>query len=187
MKKVIAIGGRPGTGKSTLMKEFMAQFDDWERMKPFPLVDIEFSQEGNISIIGKYDEGEIFSGTDRLSMAVQPNALEFVRLSENTNIIFEGDRLFNGSFIRDLIDLKDVELKVILLNAPEDVLKARYGERGTDQTEKFLQSRATKYSNLLMSFDLMDVIEERRNKDLEDQTKILQEIQTFFGFTNTFV
>ena len=187
MKKILAIGGRPGTGKSTLMKEFMTQYTDWVRMKPFPLVDVEYSEQGNISIIGKYDEGETFSGTDRLSMAVQPNALEFVRLSTNTNIIFEGDRLFNGSFIRDLMDLEDAELDVILLNAPEDVLKARYIERGTDQTEKFLQSRATKYSNLLMSFDLMDVIREKRNMNLDDQKKILKEINNFFTSTKTTV
>lgn len=180
MKKVLAIGGRPGTGKSTLMKEFMTQFTDWERQKPVPLVDIEYSEAGDIAVIGKYDEGETFSGTDRLSMAVQPNALEFVRdWRAPSKIIFEGDRLFNGSFLRDLMDLKDVDLHVILLNAPQDILTARYIERGTDQTEKFLQSRATKYSNLLMSFDLMDVIHERRNMNLDDQKKIIAEIKDF--------
>lgn len=185
MKKILAIGGVPGTGKSTMMKDFMDQFDDLERVKPVQLVDCEYSKEGNIHILGKYDEGEVFSGTDRLSMAVQPAALEFVKSTE-TNVIFEGDRLFNGSFIRALMELKDVELKVILLTAPKAILKERYAERGSDQTEQFLQSRASKYDNLLMSFDLMDVIQERKNESFEDQTRILKEIQTFFGYMNCF-
>lgn len=189
MKKILAIGGVPGTGKTTLMREFMAQFDDWERVKPQPLVDCEYSKEGNIYVIGKYDEGEVFAGTDKLSMATQPNALTFVQETD-ANIIFEGDRLFNGSFLRSLVQhatsVPHVDLKIILLTASQSVLQKRYGERGSDQSEQFLRSRMTKYDNLLMSFDLMDLIEETRNEILEDQTVVLKEMQNFFGFSNSF-
>lgn len=179
MKKILAIGGRPGTGKSTLMKKFIESFDDWERVKPISTVECEYSKKGNIYIIGKYDVGEVFCGTDKLSLAVQPKALQFVKETAS-RIIFEGDRLFNGSFLRDLMEVDDIDLKVFLLKAKEKTLTERYKERGTEQSEQFLSSRQTKYDNMLMSFDLMDLIQERTNENLEDQNCLLEEILEFF-------
>lgn len=180
MKQVLAIGGRPGTGKSTLIKKLMNQYTDWVRIKPFPLVDAEYSKEADLVIIGKYDEGEVFGGTDKLSMATQPKALEYIATSHDIRVIFEGDRLFNGSFLRDLMEVDDIDLKVLLLKAKEKTLTERYKERGTEQSEQFLNSRQTKYDNMLMSFDLMDLIQERTNENLENQNCLLEEILEFF-------
>ena len=43
------------------------------------------SLKNNIYILGKYEEGEVFAGTDRMSMAVQPEAIKFLAtLSANS-------------------------------------------------------------------------------------------------------
>jgi len=66
--KVIAIGGEPGSGKSTLMKEIISKYNwlkvyDEVKLVPYLQYDCNY-------ILGKYDDGETFSGTDRMSMAV---------------------------------------------------------------------------------------------------------------------
>ena len=75
MNKVIAIGGEPATGKTTLMFELIKLADDWEIVKPKKLLDAMYSKKQNLYILGKYaNDGNVFQGTDRLSMAVQPDA-----------------------------------------------------------------------------------------------------------------
>lgn len=180
-RKLIGIGGVPGTGKTTLMRHFMSSFDSpWERVKPVQLVDCEYNKEHNLYIMGKYDEGEVFAGTDKLSMAVQPKALEFIESQKDLNLVFEGDRLFNGSFVRSLMDLPDTELKIILLTAPQSVLNERYKERGSEQDQKFLDGRRSKYDNMRSSFDLMDLIEEYENVDEGDMLLNVNTISSFF-------
>lgn len=180
MRKILAIGGVPGTGKTTLMRALMQSLGEWERVKPVKLVDCEYNKSHDLYVFGKYDEGEVFAGTDKLSMAVQPEALQFIKNNQDLNVIFEGDRLFNGSFLRDLMDLPDTDLKVVLLTCPNKELTERYKARGSEQPEKFLQGRKTKYDNLLMSFDIGSIIEERYNGDYESQDGTIAEIGKFF-------
>ena len=109
-------------------------------------------------------------------MAVQPIAQEFV--SECTsNILFEGDRIFNQSFLEFAMGLPNTELDVIFLKVPKDLLEQRYKDRGSDQSETFLKGRATKYSNLLSNFDLMPYVSEFNNTNLEEQEKVLSFIR----------
>jgi hypothetical protein len=135
-----------------------------------------YCKELDLYVLGKYEEGETFAGTDRLSMAVQPIAQEFV--SECTsNILFEGDRIFNQSFLEFAMGLPEVELDVVFLKVPKDILEQRYVDRGSDQSETFLKGRATKYSNLLSNFDLMPYVSEFNNTNLEEQEKVLSFIR----------
>ena len=87
--KVIYIIGLPGTGKTTLMKRFMEQYE-WTPNRPIDLLDSHVS--GNIRVLGKYEEGETYAGTDRLSMAVSPKAIEYIQTRPDEVIIGEGDR-----------------------------------------------------------------------------------------------
>ena len=105
-------------------------------------------------------------------MAVQPVAQSFV--SETTsNILFEGDRIFNQSFLEFAMNTPNIDLQILYLKVPEETLKTRYVERGSDQSETFLKGRATKYNNLLSNFELAPYITEFVNTNLEEQTKIL--------------
>lgn len=170
-RKLIAVGGQPGTGKTTLFLAFM-QNHEWERVEPKKMLPALYCKALDLYVLGKYEDGETFAGTDRLSMAVQPIAQCFVTETKS-NILFEGDRIFNQSFLEFSMGLPDTDLQVVYLKVPDDMLKQRYADRGSDQSETFLKGRATKYSNILSNFELMPYITEFVNTNLEEQGKVL--------------
>jgi len=170
-RKLIAVGGQPGTGKTTLFRKFM-EGKDWMDVSPVKLVNASYNTERDLYILGKYEEGETFAGTDRLSMAVQPEMQKWIQ-THNCNILFEGDRIFNQSFLEFAMGLPNTDLQVVYLKAPKEILEQRYTDRGSDQSEQFLRGRETKYSNLLSNFELMPYITEFSNTNLEEQGKVL--------------
>jgi adenylate kinase family enzyme len=170
-RKLLAVGGQPGTGKTTLFRKFM-EAHEWERVEPKKMLPALYCKALDLYILGKYEDGETFAGTDRLSMAVQPVAQEFVK-ETTSNILFEGDRIFNQSFLEFSMGLENTDLQVIYLKVPDAMLKQRYADRGSDQSETFLKGRATKYSNILSNFELMPYITEFVNTNLEEQGKVL--------------
>jgi cytidylate kinase len=68
MRKIIAVGGVPGTGKTTLFRKFM-EGKTFDKVEPVKLMPALYSAELDLYILGKYEEGEIYAGTDKLSMA----------------------------------------------------------------------------------------------------------------------
>ena len=178
-RKIIAVGGVPGTGKTTLFRKFMED-KPWIETAPAKLVVASYNTDRDLYVLGKYDEGETFAGTDRLSMAVQPPLQEWIA-SHNCNILFEGDRVFNQSFLEFCMGLPNTELQVVYLKAPKPMLEQRYKDRGSDQSEQFLRGRETKYSNILSNFDLMSYITEFNNTNLEEQSKVLAHLEKQFS------
>lgn len=179
VRKLIAVGGSPGTGKTTLFRKYM-ESKVFQPVEPAKLVSAMYNTERDLYVLGKYEEGEVFAGTDRLSMAVQPAMQEWIA-SHNCNVLFEGDRIFNQSFLEFAMGLPDTELHIVFLNAPKTVLEQRYKDRGSDQSEQFLRGRETKYSNLLSNFDLMPYITEFANTNLEEQAKVLAFLEGQLG------
>jgi len=171
VRKLIAVGGQPGTGKTTLFRKFM-EGKKWIECEPAKLISAMYNEEMDLYILGKYQEGETFAGTDRLSMAVQPEVQKWIQ-GINSNVLFEGDRIFNQSFLEFAMGLDQTELQVVYLKAPKGILEQRYKDRGSDQSEQFLRGRETKYSNILANFELMPYITEFNNTNLEEQGKIL--------------
>lgn len=176
VRKLIAVGGSPGTGKTTLFREYMKD-KNFQPVEPAKLVSAMYCAELDLYVLGKYEEGETFAGTDRLSMAVQPAVQEWIA-SHNCNVLFEGDRIFNQSFLEFAMALPDTDLQIVFLSAPKDILEQRYKDRGSDQSEQFLRGRETKYSNLLSNFDLMPYITEFKNTNLEEQGKVLSFLES---------
>ena len=170
-RKIIAVDGSPGTGKTTLFRKYMEN-KVFQPIEPAKLVSAMYNTERDLYILGKYEEGEVFAGTDRLSMAVQPAVQEWIA-SHNCNILFEGDRIFNQSFLEFAMGLPNTDLQIVFLNVPKQVLEQRYKDRGSDQSEQFLRGRETKYNNLLSNFDLMSYITEFPNTNLEEQGKVI--------------
>ena len=170
-RKLIAVGGSPGTGKTTLFRKYMED-KKWSTCEPAKLVSASYNVDRDLYILGKYEEGETFAGTDRLSMACQPNIQEWIK-SHNCNILFEGDRIFNQSFLEFAMGLPNTDLQIVYLKAPKELLEQRYKDRGSDQSEQFLRGRETKYSNLQSNFELMPYITEFSNTNLEEQGKVL--------------
>jgi len=103
-------------------------------------------------------------------MAVQPKAIEFIKETKS-NILFEGDRLFTASLLEVCVELTDVETTIIILSA--DDIEKRYAERGSVQSEKFIQGRKTKYDNIAKNFFLWDNIVEMKHNTPEDTQAII--------------
>lgn len=171
--KVIAIGGEPGSGKTTLMKMLISHYGVAPKYDAFKLV--PYLQKDNIYILGKYEEGELFSGTDRMSMAVQPEAIKFLAtLSNDSVVLYEGDRLFTSSFLEDC--LEKYNLSIVYLSTDKEVRKERYKERGSNQNETWLQGRETKISNIMTNMTLMFNTIKYKNNTFEEQNRIINEI-----------
>jgi len=171
--KVIAIGGEPGSGKSTLMKRIIEHFKMYPKYDAYKLV--PYLINDNIYVLGKYEEGEVFSGTDRMSMAVQPEAIKFLaQLQSNAVVLFEGDRLFTSSFLEDCTEKYDTQ--IFYLKTTKDVRTERYKERGSNQDETWLRGRESKIANILTNMTLMFNTETFENNDLFEQEIIFHRI-----------
>lgn len=147
MTKLIYLIGLPGCGKTTIMKGLM-EGREWKQERPAELLDSHVSD--NVRILGKYEEGQVFAGTDRLSMAVAPKAVEWMQTAPNEIIIGEGDRLNNKAFFEAAKSVG--ELIVIHLTVSDEERERRYAERGSDQSDKFIQTVRTKVSNIVETF-----------------------------------
>lgn len=164
MRHIFGIGGQPATGKTTIMRVIIDTLDEkfgkHILVESVKLVNGLLWPSAHTYIIGKYVDGEVFAGTDKLSMAVQPAALEFIKgLPEDAVVLFEGDRLFNQSFLESIVDLGDTyQLHGIVLTADHEEINRRHLVRKDDQDEKFLKSRRTKYNNILMNMMLQEYI-----------------------------
>jgi deoxyadenosine/deoxycytidine kinase len=179
MKKIIAVGGNPGSGKTTLFRAFM-EGKQWEKVDANKLLPAMYCRELDLFVLGKYEEGETFAGTDRLSMAVQPMAEEFA-LKTQSNILFEGDRIFNQSFLEFAANLPDTTLHIIYLDVPKSLLQERYAQRGSNQSATFLKGRETKYQNLMQNFELRQYTTMMPNTNETEQNEILSYIQRILG------
>jgi len=181
--KIVCLLGEPGAGKSTLMKRLIDELD--VNLRYFDAVDLvpfHTNSDRKIMVLGKYEDGEVFGGTDKMSMQVQAYAVEFLdNLDKNTLfkdvevILFEGDRLANSKFLEHFSE--DHQLYVIYLQTSEKTRKQRFLERNSDQNETWLAGRNTKVQNIVKNFLLMDYIEKWDNNNLEDQSKIVARVE----------
>ena len=100
---VIALGGEPATGKTTVFNALRTKLGDM-KVFSYGLVRGMFDGKGNY-VLGVFD-GSVHEGTDKLSMAVQPHVVKFLNhlhsKSSRAVVYFEGDRLFNGSLFRSI-------------------------------------------------------------------------------------
>ena len=150
--KIIYLIGLPGSGKTTVMRKFMSDYT-WSNDKPIDLLDTPVSNYvdyDTIRVLGKYEDDQVFGGTDRLSMAVAPKAIEWIKnnLTSDEKIVGEGDRLNNQKFFETCAD----RLTILHLTVSDEERKRRYKERGSDQSEKFIQTVRTKCKNIIEKF-----------------------------------
>lgn len=144
----VYIVGEPGAGKSTLMRALTAGVARLRRAKPFAhdlLVNEETGRPVGIEIGAAHPT---FPGTDRLSMSVQPRAIEWVQGEPTPLLLGEGDRLATRGFLGALAGCS-TQLSVVWLDVPEEVAAARRAARGTKQSETWVIGRRTKVARLV--------------------------------------
>lgn len=141
------IAGLPVSGKTTLMNQIRSMLGNHNKKQHNLLRYEDYLKH---VVLGIYD-GSTFDGTDKLSMAVNKDALEF--LQENRKrVLVEGDRLFNKKFIEGAIALGyDVNISILSLTNITEMIK-RYQDRGQMQSEAFLKGRHTKLMNIILQF-----------------------------------
>ena len=185
MAKLIAVCGVPGTGKTTLMRKWM-ESRHWRPMKE-GLLDHNLSDDHpsdhGLCLFGRYEEGEVYAGTDKLSMAVMPAAVDYLEGMRNTDavMIFEGDRLTSSKFFNAGLEL-GYEVHIIILETSLEIRRMRYGERMSTQNQTFIQGRITKIKNVDEEFgaSLFDdgIVRKFKHHNEEDMERVIKHIES---------
>ena len=171
--RIVAIGGEPATGKTTLLRAFLkllssGSFCELGQVK-YHLWESEY-----LVVLGDYRQSG-FAGTDRLSMSVQPQDFEFVRsLSADPltkwAVVFEGDRLFNTSFLSECKEISD--LVCWILDTEQGEKERRCLERGSKQNEIWMKGRVSKIRRIASQFE----VNTKRHDTKEDTRRLAKRL-----------
>ena len=170
--RVLAIAGVPGVGKSTFMLKLIQELGGIKARHRSGLCD--YATLSGAVVLGKYGAGEVFGGTDKLSMSVEADAEDLIsKLSqkpEDITVLLEGDRLCTPVFLRYCQTRGD--LRLIILKVADNLLQARREGRsltvGKEQNETWLKGRESKVYRLETNF-----FGESRRIDTPEQTQVL--------------
>lgn len=167
--KVVAVGGPPATGKSTLVRKLMADYGPSWRWEYGLVKGERFSATpGHLWVLGRYDRE--FGGTDTLAMNVIDDAEALLghlqSEHEHATVLFEGDRLFNERYLRACLGAADA-FHGYVLQAPDHVLETRHDTREDGQSAAWLKGRTTKYHNLLDTELPLEPLQHVDTEDLE--------------------
>jgi len=173
--KVILIGGYPGSGKSFVVKKLIKLLrekikgDDFQLLQKYSMdYMLKRAKDRDIIVMGLYDERQKFPGTDRFGMNVQPLFEQFVReqKDDNTVIVLEGDRLFNGKTISFLWSA-GIPYNIVIVQADKNLVHERRQKRSY-QSETWRKGRETKVDNIAKQMPYATYI----NNNNEEQAEI---------------
>ena len=144
--------GRPGVGKSTLMRGIIETLGEFELVKEGLVVYHRFEKAKTI-VLGIYDD-HVFSGTDRWSKGVGPKFREWLASMAQTHpdwtILGEGERLSNNPNLDAMFESGDMELFLVTVDNEE--LTRRHAARGEAQSESWQKGMATRIVNLCKKY-----------------------------------
>jgi ribose 1,5-bisphosphokinase PhnN len=138
---LVYVSGPPAAGKSTLMRELTSGLDRQARTVPFAHDLLTFGDRVVAVELGR--RREAFSGTDALSMSVNPRAAAWIRGRPVPLVLAEGDRLANTTFLGAAV-AAGYDVTLIHLDADPSVRAARADARGSRQNRSWAAGRATK-------------------------------------------
>jgi hypothetical protein len=152
--------GQPGSGKTTVIENLTAGLEP-ESVETRPFAHIVWGD--GIVELGARREG--FSGTDTLSMSVQPKVLDWLRSEAPPYVLGEGDRLANQKFFRGVL-AAGWDLDVMHLQVSDEVARYRRAARAHElgvplQDEAWLRGRVTKVRNLAAEFPMLPIDADR--------------------------
>lgn len=143
MRHLLYIIGIPGSGKSTALAAALQGLPVvGQGSQPFAMVHYKYGVQ-----LGRVRKA--FSGTDALSLSVQPRAEDWITAAPPyvQAVVAEGDRLANVGFFRSATQA-GWALDVIYLDVPLQIARQRCLERGSNQNEVWWKGRCTKVANL---------------------------------------
>lgn len=138
--------GPPGVGKSTVMAYLCARTTRDPMTRPFAH-DLLARLDGGYAVELGTVRPHGYSGTDALAMNVQPQALQWLRETEHTLVLGEGDRLGTQSFLSQAM-AEGWHVHLAVFNAPYEILTYRRMARGSNQDPRWMKGRATKVRNV---------------------------------------
>lgn len=144
--RILYVIGEPGAGKSTLMRALTAPLLQQSMPEPVPhrALSLEHRRAHAAELGVRRDR---FSGTDALSMSIQPKAVRWLEGEPYPLIVAEGDRLANGKFFDAVLGM-GAELAVLHVWAQASVTAARRAGRGGRQNPAWVQGRVSKVADL---------------------------------------
>ena len=134
--------GYPGSGKSTAIAAALSHI---------PVASVEYEPfahiryEGGLVQLGR--DRDTFSGTDALSMNVQPKVVRWLKATPHPVVIAEGDRLGNNKFFH-LVKAAGWALEIVHFNVPVQVAYDRSVRRGSNYNESWYRGRVSKVYRL---------------------------------------
>lgn len=157
---IIFLIGVPGSGKTTLFKEFISKIDSpivrekWRGQLKMLKFDKRCFILGDYDLSDKDNIGE-FQGTDRLSFSIVPQIKWFIEYCEERIpyyiILCEGDRINCRSLYNWLLERKIIFRIFNIEISPEQLEKNREHRK---QSESFLKRTNTKVRNVKNKFQV---------------------------------
>jgi hypothetical protein len=178
---VVLLTGYPATGKSTVMRTVLGQLRERPTFFKSGLVSGFHYGLARITILGNYDITLTFPGTDKLSMAVQPdfNALLGGWRDDHSHnghiLLFEGDRLCNSSSLNRIIELQLPWVGFVLV-ADQAIINKRHGARDK-QNATWLAGRVTKVDNLVCNYHLQPLTNNTAVDTLSNAATLLEAVK----------
>lgn len=167
VKRIIAIGGEPGTGKTRLMKDVMKDYT----LTPFNygLIKGEYDDYKKVYFIGVFD-GSKFEGSDKVSIKCYDDLIKFLNQVDGV-VVFEGDRLFSKKVLATQYPF----IKLVL-TASKETMDTRYRLRGVYQAEYFNTLKTKRINNLIKEYK--DIVFLNNEGDNSDNINIIKDYIT---------
>lgn len=148
MKLGVYVVGPPGVGKSTFTRLLLARYDKLAEVRlKGQLWGIPLIKDGQMAGVELGRHRATFSGTDALGMAVNPDAVSWLKHSAGVPdmelVIAEGARLANASFF-EAMQSRAERFIVFRLDAEDKVLDARCAARGSQQNSSWRKGARTR-------------------------------------------
>lgn len=127
--------GKTGVGKTWVMQSLIKHYKAEKRLK---IGKFYLHSNWQVGIVGKYD-GDIFQGSDKLSMSVLTDLDLFLRLTKNLIIVAEGDRFTNRTYIN--------ATNPYIIKILGDGAEGR-ASRGSTQSDRHIKAISTRIDNI---------------------------------------